>query len=59
MEYVRIVVEDYPVYGDCPFGVDARSEDDFPISLCSLPCAEGAECKAYECPYLVSLREIK
>ena len=57
--YVRIVVEEYPVYGECPFGVDGRSEEDFPISICTLPCAEGAHCKGCECPYLVSLEEIK
>lgn len=57
--YVRIVVEEYPCYGECPFGVDGRSEDDFPISICTLPCAEGAHCKGCECPYLVSLQEVK
>lgn len=59
MEYVRIVVENYPEYGECPFCMDGRSEDDFPISVCTLACANKAECEGYNCRYLVSLREIK
>lgn len=59
MGCVRIVVEEYPYYGECPFGVEKESEDGFLFHVCGLPCAKGAKCEGFGCPYLVSLQEVK